>query len=287
MTRPAAPAPPQTPSARFRSRPSAKVVLMSASVLGKTSAPPRPCTARAASCSSGRRRQAAGERGDGVQRQAGHEHAPPPEQVGGATAEQQEAGRRDRVGADHRLQRLRRVAEVAADLRQRDDDDVLVERDDQHRERQQRQRGGLAGGSRSLRTDCADPLGVTRCGACATRLPSAHVPFSVQLGLLLALLCAVVAALGFLFKQRAPRARRPCEWRHPSARRSALFANKWWTLGILVAMGAWGFHVAALALAPIALVQRVIAGGLALLTVDRRPAVRLRRHPARVDRRRR
>ena len=48
-TRPAAPAPPQMPSARLRSRPSAKVVLMTARVLGKTSAPPRPCTARAVS----------------------------------------------------------------------------------------------------------------------------------------------------------------------------------------------------------------------------------------------
>ncbi len=47
----------------------------------------------------------------------------------------------------------------------------------------------------------------------------------------------------------------------------ALFSNRWWTIGILVAMGAWVFHVAALALAPISLVQSVIAGGLVLLTV--------------------
>jgi hypothetical protein len=38
-------------------------------------------------------------------------------------------------------------------------------------------------------------------------------------------------------------------------------------LGIVVAMASWGFHVAALALAPISLVQSVIAGGLVLLTV--------------------
>jgi hypothetical protein len=47
----------------------------------------------------------------------------------------------------------------------------------------------------------------------------------------------------------------------------ALFSNRWWTLGILVAMAGWGFHVAGLALAPISLVQSVIAGGLAMLTV--------------------
>jgi drug/metabolite transporter (DMT)-like permease len=38
-------------------------------------------------------------------------------------------------------------------------------------------------------------------------------------------------------------------------------------LGILVATGSWGLHVAALSLAPISLVQSVIAGGLVLLTV--------------------
>ena len=47
----------------------------------------------------------------------------------------------------------------------------------------------------------------------------------------------------------------------------ALFRSRWYTLGILVATGSWGFHVAALALAPISLVQSVIAGGLVLLTV--------------------
>ena len=44
ITSPAAPAPPQTATARLRSRPSAKVVLTSESVDGNTSAPPRPCS---------------------------------------------------------------------------------------------------------------------------------------------------------------------------------------------------------------------------------------------------
>ena len=46
-----------------------------------------------------------------------------------------------------------------------------------------------------------------------------------------------------------------------------LFSNRWFMLGIVVAMASWGLHVAALALAPISLVQSVIAGGLVLLTV--------------------
>jgi multidrug transporter EmrE-like cation transporter len=47
----------------------------------------------------------------------------------------------------------------------------------------------------------------------------------------------------------------------------ALFRNRWYVLGIVIAIGSWGFHVGALALAPISLVQSVIAGGLVLLTV--------------------
>ena len=39
-------------------------------------------------------------------------------------------------------------------------------------------------------------------------------------------------------------------------------------LGLVIATCSWGFHVAALSLAPISLVQSVIAGGLVLLTVS-------------------
>ena len=56
-------------------------------------------------------------------------------------------------------------------------------------------------------------------------------------------------------------------------------------LGIVVATASWGFHVAALALAPISLVQSVIAGGLVLLTVVADRLFGFTRHPARVDRR--
>jgi uncharacterized membrane protein len=89
---------------------------------------------------------------------------------------------------------------------------------------------------------------------------------SVALGLLLALCCSVVALLGFLFKQRGAVNAPAVQWRHPVRSTGALFANRWWTLGIIVATAAWVFHVAALSLAPISLVQSVIAGGLVLLT---------------------
>lgn len=56
------------------------------------------------------------------------------------------------------------------------------------------------------------------------------------------------------------------QWRHPVRSTARLLSNRTFVLGILVAMGAWVFHVGALALAPISLVQAVIAGGLVLLT---------------------
>jgi hypothetical protein len=92
------------------------------------------------------------------------------------------------------------------------------------------------------------------------------VSASVALGLLLALCCAVVALLGFLFKLRGAEGAPAVEWRHPVRSTVALFANRWWTLGIVVATTSWFFHVGALALAPISLVQATIAGGLVLLT---------------------
>jgi drug/metabolite transporter (DMT)-like permease len=83
---------------------------------------------------------------------------------------------------------------------------------------------------------------------------------------LLALCCAVVGLLGFLFKLRGAADAPAVQWRHPVRSTGQLFSNKWWTLGIVVATGGWFFHVGALALAPISLVQSVIAGGLVLLT---------------------
>ena len=51
---------------------------------------------------------------------------------------------------------------------------------------------------------------------------------------------------------------------------AALFASKWWTIGFVVAFVAWGLHVAALTMAPLSLVQAVIAGGIALLAIPAR-----------------
>jgi drug/metabolite transporter (DMT)-like permease len=91
--------------------------------------------------------------------------------------------------------------------------------------------------------------------------------FGVQLGLAFALLTAFASVVGFLFKHRGAVESPPVEARRPVRTSLALFRSRWYTIGILVATASWGFHVAALALAPISLVQSVIAGGLVLLTV--------------------
>ena len=90
---------------------------------------------------------------------------------------------------------------------------------------------------------------------------------SVQIGLLLALGCALATNLAFLWKQKGAVAAPEVCIKRPLASAKGLFANKWWTIGFSVALVAWGLHVAALALAPISLVQAVISGGLVFLAV--------------------
>ncbi|HEX8052488.1 MAG TPA: DMT family transporter [Thermoleophilaceae bacterium] len=90
---------------------------------------------------------------------------------------------------------------------------------------------------------------------------------SVQLGIALAVLCALTTNLAFLYKHRGARRAPDVEWRHPWKSGVALFRSRWFAIGMLVALGAWVLHVAALALAPLSTVQAVICGGLVMLAV--------------------
>jgi hypothetical protein len=90
---------------------------------------------------------------------------------------------------------------------------------------------------------------------------------SVQIGLVLALLTAFGSVAGFLYKFRGANEAPPVELRRPVHSTIVLFRSPLYALGILIAFASWGVHVGALALAPISLVQSVIAGGLVLLTV--------------------
>ena len=90
---------------------------------------------------------------------------------------------------------------------------------------------------------------------------------SVQVGLLLALLTAFCSVLGFLYKHRGAVESPAVELRRPVRSSLVLLRSRWYVIGLAVATASWGLHVAALSLAPISLVQSVIAGGLVLLTV--------------------
>src|SRR5690349_23029720 len=76
-----------------------------------------------------------------------------------------------------------------------------------------------------------------------------------------------MSVVGFFLKHAGAVAAPPVEWRRPWASTVALFKSPVYTLGCVVATTSWGFHVGALALAPISIVQTVIAGGLVLLNV--------------------
>jgi drug/metabolite transporter (DMT)-like permease len=89
----------------------------------------------------------------------------------------------------------------------------------------------------------------------------------VIVGLALALACALATNVAFLFKHRGAVLAPPVRVRHPLQSAAALFGSRWFTLGWMVAVGAWGLHVAALALAPLSIVQAVLSGGLVFLAV--------------------
>ena len=90
---------------------------------------------------------------------------------------------------------------------------------------------------------------------------------SPNLGILLALACAIATQLGFLYKHRGAN-EAPCvDVRHPLRSGKSLFCSKWFAVGMGIAAGAWLFHVAALALAPLSVVQAVLSTGVVILAV--------------------
>ncbi len=87
------------------------------------------------------------------------------------------------------------------------------------------------------------------------------------LGITLALACALATNIGFLFKHRGACAAPAVEIRHPLRTAKQLFSSKLFSIGMAIASGAWIFHVAAMSVAPLSLVQAVLAGGVVLLAV--------------------
>src|SRR4051795_3559339 len=91
--------------------------------------------------------------------------------------------------------------------------------------------------------------------------------FMLNLGIFLALLCAVVTQLGFLYKHKGANEAAQVDIRHPLRSVKELFSSKWFAIGMAVATSAWFFHVAALAFAPMSVVQAVLSTGVVLLAV--------------------
>jgi hypothetical protein len=90
---------------------------------------------------------------------------------------------------------------------------------------------------------------------------------STTLGILLASACALASNVAFLFKHRGACRCAPVRYRRPLTSAAALWRSPWFALGMLVGGGAWLLHVGAMALAPLSVVQAVLAGGVAVLAV--------------------
>ena len=87
----------------------------------------------------------------------------------------------------------------------------------------------------------------------------------MTLGILFALGCAVATQLGFLYKHRGANEAPSVDARHLLRSGKALFASKWFALGMGVALFAWLLHVAALVFAPLSVVQAVLSTGVVVL----------------------
>ena len=90
---------------------------------------------------------------------------------------------------------------------------------------------------------------------------------SLLIGITLALACAIASNLAFFYKHRGACEACTVDIKHPFRTAKSLWSSKWFAMGMLIGAGAWIVHVAAIALAPLSVVQAVLAGGVALLAV--------------------
>jgi len=90
---------------------------------------------------------------------------------------------------------------------------------------------------------------------------------SVQAGIALALVAAVMANLAGLFKHRGCQRAAPVHIRRPLRSARGLARSRWFAAGWGLAAAAWMIHVTALSMAPLSIVQAVLAGGAVTLAV--------------------
>ncbi len=89
----------------------------------------------------------------------------------------------------------------------------------------------------------------------------------IQIGIALAVLGAVGTNLGALCKHRGACNAPLVDIRRPLQTLRHLLASRWFVIGATVAVAAGLLHFAAIAMAPLSLVQAVLAGGVVLLAV--------------------
>jgi drug/metabolite transporter (DMT)-like permease len=90
---------------------------------------------------------------------------------------------------------------------------------------------------------------------------------TLVIGLGVAALSALATDIGFLLRQRGATEAPDVDIRRPVKTIAALFSKKWWSIGFGVALVAWLLHVTSLKLAPLSLVQAVLASGFVLLGI--------------------
>ena len=97
--------------------------------------------------------------------------------------------------------------------------------------------------------------------------PGTRCHCSVEVGIALALVAAVMTNLASLLKHRGCQQVPPVQIREPFRSAHRLARSPWFAAGWGIAAAAWLMHVAALSMAPISLVQAVLAGGAVTLAV--------------------
>lgn len=88
---------------------------------------------------------------------------------------------------------------------------------------------------------------------------------TLAVGLALALASAFALNWGWLEQHGAAQGLPRLSLRHPVRALRALFGDRSWLIGFSVGLGGWALYVAALALAPLSLVQATSAGGIGIL----------------------
>lgn len=89
----------------------------------------------------------------------------------------------------------------------------------------------------------------------------------MEVGIALALVAALMTNLASLLKHRGCHRVEPVRFRQPLRSARSLARSRWFAAGWGVAAIAWLIHVAALSMAPISIVQAVLAGGAVTVAV--------------------